>query len=45
MSNCVVSSNSYDGLYNHEGTLNVNNCVLSGNSGVGLSNYGVANGE
>ena len=39
MSDCAVTSNSYQGLYNDEGTLNVNNCVLSGNSGNGLSTY------
>ena len=39
MSDCAVTGNSYQGLYNHEGTLNVNNCVLSGNSGAGLSTY------
>jgi hypothetical protein len=31
VSNCTVTSNSYDALYNHAGTLHVNNCVINGN--------------
>lgn len=39
VSNCAITSNSYEGLLNDEGMLNVNNCVLSGNSYYGLYNY------
>jgi hypothetical protein len=39
VSNCAITSNSYEGLLNDEGTLNVNNCVLSGNSYYGLYSY------
>jgi len=39
VSNCAVTSNSYEGVFNNKGTLTLNNCVLSGNSGTGLSAY------
>jgi hypothetical protein len=43
VSNCLVTSNSYDALYNHQGTLNLNNCVLSGNFDGLYNNLGTLN--
>ena len=41
VSDCVVSDNSYEALYNEYGTATVSNCVVSGNSGTGLyAHYG-----
>jgi predicted outer membrane repeat protein len=41
VSDCVVSDNSYEGLYNDYGTATLSNCVVSGNSGTGLyGHYG-----
>ena len=39
LSNCVISGNSADGLYNYGGTVSVSSCVLSGNAYDGLYTY------
>ena len=38
-SNCVISDNSGDGLYNDHAILNVSDCIITGNSYSGIYNF------
>jgi len=42
LSNCVLSGNSADGVYNHYGILEVSNCVLTANAYDGLYSLGIS---
>jgi hypothetical protein len=38
VSDCTISDNSYNGIYNNGGAMTVSNCTISGNSGPGIDN-------